>query len=217
MTAMMNRRNFLRSSALGLTALAATQAPGRLFANPYGMPVGLQLFTLRDQLQKDMLGTLKQVAAIGIKEVEIYDLYGKTAAEFAKILKDDGLTAPSGHYMTRHLHGNWEKEIENAKTIGMKYMVNAILDPEERKTFDDWKRLAELFNKAGEQTQKAGIQYCYHNHNFEFQKFGNTTAYDYLLKTLDPKLVKFEMDCFWVTHAGQDPVAYFKKYPGRFP
>ena len=171
MTAMMNRRNFLRSSALGLTALAATQTPGGLFANPYGKPVGLQLFTLRDELQKDMLGTLKQVAAIGIKEVEIYDLYGKTAAEFAKILKDDGLTAPSGHYMTKHLHGNWEKEIENAKTIGMKYMVNAILDPEERKTFDDWKRLAELFNKAGEQTQKAGIQYCYHNHNFEFQKY----------------------------------------------
>jgi sugar phosphate isomerase/epimerase len=164
-----------------------------------------------------MLGTLKQVAAIGIKEVEIYDLYGKTAAEFAQILKGDGLTAPSGHYMTRHLRGNWEQEIENAKTIGMKYMVNAILDPEERKTFDDWKRLAELFNKAGAQTQKAGIQYCYHNHNFEFQKFGDTTAYDYLLKALDPKLVKFEMDCFWVTHAGQDPVAYFKKYPGRFP
>ncbi len=164
-----------------------------------------------------MLGTLKQVAAIGIRGSRGHDLYGKTAAEFAKILKDIGLTAPSGHYMTRHLRGNWEKEIENAKIIGMKYMVNAILDPDERKTFDDWKRLAELFNKAGEQTQKAGIQYCYHNHNFEFQKFGGTVVYDYLLKTLDPKLVKFEMDCFWVTHAGQDPVAYFNKYPGRFP
>lgn len=217
MTAMINRRSFLRNSALGLTALAATRAPGGLFANPYGMPVGLQLFTVRDQLQNDMMGTLKQVAAIGIKEVEIYDLYGKTPAEFARILKDDGLTAPSGHYMTRHLHGNWEKEIENARVIGLKYMVNAILDPEERRTFDDWKRLAELFNKAGEQTRKAGIQYCYHNHNFEFQKFGDITAYDYLLKTLDPKLVKFEMDCFWMTHAGQDPVAYLKKYPGRFP
>ena len=214
---MMNRRNFLRDSALGLTALAATQAPGGLFANPYGKPIGLQLYTLRDDLQKDMLGTLKQVAAIGIKEVELYDLYGRTPAEFAQILKDDSLTAPSGHYNTGHLRGNWEKEIENAKTIGMKYMVNAILDPEERKTFDDWKRLAELFNKAGEQTRKAGIQYCYHNHNFEFQKFGNTTAYDYLLKALDPKLVKFEMDCFWVTHAGQDPVAIMQKHPGRFP
>ena len=211
---MINRRNFLRRSALGLSALAASQGVGRLFANPYGKPIGLQLFTLRDDLQKDMLGTLKQVAAIGIKEVEIYDLYGKTAAEFAKILKGDGLTAPSGHYMTKHLHGNWEKEIENAKTIGTKYMVNAILDPEERKSFDDWKHLAELFNKAGKQTSKAGIQYCYHNHNFEFQKYGDTTAYDYPLKTLDPKLVKFEMDCFWVTHAGQDPVAYFKNTRG---
>ena len=214
---MINRRTFLRNGAAGLGALAVAQSSGGLFANPYGKPVGLQLYTLRDELQKDMLGTLKAVAAIGIKEVELYDLYGKSAPEFARILKDDGLTAPSGHYMTKHLHGNWEKEIEKAKIIGMQYMVNAILDPEERKSFDDWKRLAELFNKAGEQTQKAGIQYCYHNHNFEFQKYGTTTAYDYLLKTLDPKLVRFEMDCFWVTHAGQDPVAYFKKYPGRFP
>ncbi len=218
MIAMINRREFLRNSALGVTAAAATTGMGdQLLANPLGKPVGLQLYTLRDELQKDMLGTLKQVAAIGIKEVETYDLYGKTAAQFAKILKDNGLTAPSGHYMTKHLRGNWEKEIENSKIIGMKYMVNAILKDEEHKTFDNYKRLAELFNKAGEQTQKAGIQYCYHNHNFEFQKYGDTTAYDYLLKALDPKLVKFEMDCFWVTHAGQDPVAYFKKYPGRFP
>jgi sugar phosphate isomerase/epimerase len=164
-----------------------------------------------------MPGTLRQVAAIGIKEVELYDLYGKSPAEFAKILRGDGLTAPSGHYMTKDLRGDWERTIEGAKTIGMKYMVNAILEPQERKSFDDWKRLAELFNKAGEQTQKAGIQYCYHNHNFEFKKYGNTTAYDYLLHTLDPKLVKFEMDCFWVTHAGADPVAYFNKYPGHFP
>lgn len=214
---MINRRDFLRRGTLGLTAVAAAQASGTLFANPYGLPVGLQLYTLRDDLQKDMPGTLRQVAAIGIKEVELYDLYGKTPAEFAQILRGDGLTAPSGHYMTKNVRGNWEKEIEGARTIGMKYMVNAIIEPDERKTFDDWKRLAELFNKAGEQTQKAGIQYCYHNHNFEFKRYGNTTAYEYLLHALDPKLVKFEMDCFWVTHAGQDPVAYFKKYPGRFP
>ena len=118
MIAMMNRRNFLRGSALGLTALAATQAPGRLFANPFGKPIGLQLYTLRDELQKDMLGTLRQVAAIGIKEVELYDLYGKTAAEFAKILKDDGLAAPSGHYMTRHLRGNCKRKSRMPKPSG---------------------------------------------------------------------------------------------------
>lgn len=215
---MINRRAFLQKGALGIAAAAvATRMPGQLFADPLGKPIGLQIYTLRDQLDKDLLGTIKQVAAIGYKEVELYDLYGKTPAEFAQILKHNGLTAPSGHYMTRHLKSNWEKHIEDAKTIGLEYMVNAILDPEERRIFDDYKRLAELFNKAGEQTQKAGIQYCYHNHNFEFKKYGDTTAYDYLLKALDPKLVNFEMDCFWVTHAGQDPVAYFEKHPGRFP
>jgi sugar phosphate isomerase/epimerase len=215
---MINRREFLQRGALGMAAAAvATRMPSRLFANPMGKPIGLQLYTLRDQLEKDLLGTIKQVAAIGYKEVELYALYGKTPAEFATNLKDNGLTAPSGHYRTADLNSNWEKHIEDAKTMGLEYMVNAILEPEERKTFDDYKRLAELFNKAGEQTQKAGIQYCYHNHNFEFKKYGDTTAYDYLLGALDPKLVNFEMDCFWLIHAGQDPVAYFEKHPGRFP
>ncbi len=214
----MNRRNFLRNAATGVTAAAVEgQVPELLMANPYGMPVGLQLYTLRDQLEKDVAGTIKQVAAIGYREVEIYSLYGKTPEEFSKILKDNGLTAPSGHYLLPAVKTNWQKHVDDAKTLGLQYMVNAILQPEDRKSFDDYKHLAELFNKAGKTTQKAGIQFCYHNHNFEFKKYGETMAYDYLLKTLDPNLVNFEMDCFWVTHAGQDPVAYFKKYPRRFP
>lgn len=215
---MISRREFLRNSALGVSAVATTtQVQDQLRANPGGKPIGLQLYTLRNELQKDLLGTIKQVATIGYREVEIYDLYGNPPAKFARILKDNGLTAPSGHYMTKQVKSNWDKEIANAKTMGLKYMVNAILEPEERQTLDDYKRLADLFNKAGEQTSQAGIRYCYHNHNFEFKKYGSTTAYDYLLKTLDPKFVNFEMDCFWVTHAGQDPVAYLQKYPGRFP
>ncbi len=215
---MANRRDFLRKTAAGLAAAAAGASwPGMLSASPYGKPIGLQLYTLRNELAKDVTGTIKKVAEIGYKEVEIYDFYGKTPAEFARILKDNGLTAPSGHYMVKHIKGNWQKSIREAKALGLKYMVNAILEPEERQSFDDYKRLAELFNKAAEATHMAGIQFCYHNHNFEFKKYGDTTAYDYLLKACDPKLVKFEMDCFWVTHAGQDPVAYFKRYPGRFP
>jgi sugar phosphate isomerase/epimerase len=215
---MINRRDFLRDTALGVTATAAaTRWSADLLANPFGMPIGLQLYTLRDALVKDVPGIIKKVAEIGYKEVEVYDFYGKTAKEFGKLLKDNGLSAPSGHYMTRHIKGDWAKHIADAKELGMKYMVNAILDPSERKSLDDYKKLVELFNKAGEQTQKAGIQYCYHNHNFEFKKYGDTTAYDFLLKELDPKLVSFEMDCFWVVHAGQDPVAYFKKHPHRFP
>jgi len=214
---MINRRQFLRATALGVTAVAATRWPVELEANPLGLPIGLELYTLRDQLVRDLPGTLKKVADIGYKEAEIYDLYGKTPTEFSQLLKANGLTAPSGHYTTKHIRSGWQKHIDDAKALGHRYMVNAILEPEERKSLDDYKRLVELFNKAGEQTRKAGIQFCYHNHNFEFQRYGETTAYDYLLRELDPKLVQFEMDCFWVTHAGQDPVAYFKKQPGRYP
>ncbi len=210
-----NRREFLRTGAAGVGALAAWRAD--LFANPLGLPIGLQLYTLRDQLVKDMPGTIKRIAEIGYKEVEVYDYYGKSAAEFSRILKDNGLTAPSGHYMTRHINSDWEIHIAFAKEVGIKYMVNAILEANERRSLDDYKRLVGLFNTAAEQTHKAGITFCYHNHNFEFKKFGEITAYDFLLRQLDPKLIKFEMDCFWVTHAGQDPVTYFKKHPGRFP
>jgi sugar phosphate isomerase/epimerase len=139
------------------------------------------------------------------------------ASGFAKLLKDNGLSAPSGHYMLKDIRTHWEKSIAEAKDLGLKYMVNAILEPEDRKSFDDFKRLVDVFNKAAEQTHQAGIRFCYHNHNFEFKKYGEITPYDYLLKQLDPNLVQFEMDCFWVTHAGQDPVALFKKHPGRFP
>lgn len=187
------------------------------FANPFGKPVGLQLYTLRDQLEKDVAATIQQVSKIGYRDVEIYSLYGKSPADFKKVLNDNGITASSGHYLLRDVKSGWEKHVEDAKTLNLKYMVNAILQPEERKSFDDYKRLVEVFNKAAETTHAAGIQFCYHNHNFEFTKYGDTTAYEYLLKALDQKLVKFEMDCFWVTHAGEDPVAYFKKYPGRFP
>ena len=215
---MTNRRDFLRNTALGAAAIAAgTKWSDVLFSYPLGKPVGLQLYTLRDDLAKDVPGIIKKVAEIGYKEAELYDFYGKPAAEFAKLLKDNSLAAPSGHYMTQHIKSNWQKHIDDAKTVGMKYMVNAILEPNERRSFDDYKKLAELFNKAGEQTLKAGIHFCYHNHNFEFKKYGETTAFDYLLKALDPKLVNFEMDCFWVTHAGQSPVAYLEKHPGRFP
>jgi sugar phosphate isomerase/epimerase len=215
---MMSRRDFIRGTAAGAAALlAGTDLARNLFANPYGKPIGLQLYTVRDQLEKDVPGTLKRVAAVGYKEVEIYDLYGMSPAQFAKLLKNNSLTAVSGHYLLDVEKTQWEKKVAEARELGLKYMVHAILDPPERKSLDDYKRHVELWSKIAEQTQKAGIQFCYHNHNFEFQKFDGVTVYDYLLKHLDPHLVQFEMDCFWVTHAGQDPVALMKQHPGRFP
>lgn len=212
----MRRREFLRNTALATLAIS-TRVPEPLFANPYGKPVGLQLYTLRDQLEKDVAGTIQQVAKVGYKDVEIYSLYRKSPAEFKKILDDNGITASSGHYMLQDVKTSWDQKVEDANQLGLKYMVNAILQPDERKSFDDYKRLVNIFNRAGETTRKAGIQFCYHNHNFEFTEYGDTTAYDYLLKSVDPKFVRFEMDCFWVTHAGADPVAYFKEHPGCFP
>jgi sugar phosphate isomerase/epimerase len=214
----MTRRDFIRNTASGAaTVVAGSELAGGLLANPYGKPVGLQLYTLRDELQKDVPGTIAKVAAIGFKEVETYALYGMAPSEFSKLLKDHGLSAPSGHYMLKDIRERWEQAIAEAKGLGLHYMVNAILEPQDRKSFDDYKRLVDVFNKAAERTHKAGIQFCYHNHDFEFREYDGITAYDYLLKNLDPHLVQFEMDCFWVTHAGQDPVALFKKHPGRFP
>jgi sugar phosphate isomerase/epimerase len=197
--------------------MAATEFMRNSFANPYGKPIGLQLYTVRDQLEKDVPGTLKKVAAIGYKEVEIYDLYGMSPAQFTKLLKENGLVGVSHHYLLKDEQTHWEKSVAEAKELGVKYMVHAILDPPERKSLDDYKRHVELFNKIAEQTHQAGMQFCYHNHDFEFQKFDGITVFDYLLKHLDPHLVQFEMDCFWVTHAGQDPVALMKQHPGRFP
>ena len=154
------------------------------------------------------------MAATGYKEVE---LDAKNLPKFAPIIKQNGLTAPSAHFVFGDLKTNWEQGIERAKAQGARYMVDAFIDAPDRKSIEDYKKIAELFNKAGEQCQRAGIQFCYHNHNFEFIKFGGGIGYDVLLKETEPKLVKFELDCFWMTHAGHDPVEYMQKYPGRFP
>ncbi len=214
----MNRRQFLRKSGAGLGAVAAMGRPGQpLEATPLGLPIGLELYTVRDECAKDLEGTLRQVAAMGYKEVELFDFYKQNSGQMRKILRETGLIAPSAHYQVAQIESSWDQQIEYARAIGLKYMVNAILWPDQRKSLDDYKRLADVFNKAGEQCRKAGIQLAYHDHNFEFKTFDGVTPYDELLRLTDPKLVQMEMDCYWVTRAGKDPVEYFEKYPGRFP
>lgn len=224
------RRDFLKKSSLAAAALAvpsfahATELQGKKKA------IGVQIYTLRDDLGKDLLGTLKQVAAIGYQEVELFGygngkIFGKTAKEFRSILDDLGLKAVSGHYlvgaampqMEGTVSKGWEKAIEDAATLGQQYMICAYLFPDERKTLDQYKQYAGLFNKAGELCQKSGLQFGYHNHDFEFETLENTVPYDLLLKETDASLVKMELDLYWATRANQDPVALFKKNPGRFP
>ncbi len=223
----MNRKNFLRTTSLAGMALLTNPA-GFLRYDP--SRVGVQLYTVRDLMAKDPLGTLKSIAAIGYKEVEPAGyvdgkFYGLAPLEFKKALDDLGLSAVSGHH--GYTEKDFDKTIEDSLSIGQKFLVIPVPPVEFRpgvsffkalddKTEDDFKNLAGLFNTLGKKAKAAGMRLCYHNHNFEFKKFGDTNGYDLLIKNTDPEVFNFEMDLYWVTKAGKNPLDYFKNYPGRF-
>ncbi len=220
----MKRRTFLQTSA-GLGALALLGLKSE--ANPQAKAVGLQLYTLRDDIQKHGIEpVLREVAKMGYKKVENFGyaqgkFFGKTPTEYNKILADNGLTAISGHYLTARTPGatdgltkNWEKVVEDAAAIGQKYVVLAYLMDTERKP-EDYKQLFDLLNKSSETALKAGLTLGYHNHDFEFtQKIDGQKPYDLLLKNTG---VIMEMDLYWVVKAGENATDYFTKYPNRFP
>lgn len=215
---MTTRRSFIKQTSF--FSVAAFADPTLLFKSK--TKVGLQLYTLRNEIFKDTRGVLKKVAALGYKEVESFGYkdgkyFGMAPAEFVSVLKENGLTHPSGHYMLTHLSGDWKKAVEDAKAAGQQYMVLAYLMPDERKSIDDYKRIAAQMNVAAETCKKAGIQFAYHNHDFEFADMNGQHGYDVFLKETDHNLVKFELDLYWISYAGKDPVEMFKQHPGRFP
>jgi len=216
---MINRRTFLQQ--VGILGAGLIVSPA--MALPQRRQAGIQLYTLGD-LGKDVKGGMQRVAAAGYQLVETSGytdagkFWGLDASSFKQVLMANGLTSPSGLYGI-DLKGNFEDLkhfIEAAATVEQRYLVMPWLFEEWRKTADDYKWVAQKLNEAGELTQKAGIQMAYHNHDFEFKDFGGKTGYDILLQETDPKLVKMEMDIYWVVRGGADPVAMFKKYPGRF-
>jgi len=175
---------------------------------------------VRDLMKKDFEGTIAKVAQIGYKEVEFAGYYDRSPQDVRAILEKDGLTSPSTHVGYDIVEKKWSEALDAAHTIGHTFVVCPWIDAKQRKTPDGWKRAAELFNHAGEAAQKAGIQFAYHNHAFEFEPseaLGGKLPYDFLLAETDPNLVKMEMDLCWITVGGQDPVKYFDRYPGRFP
>jgi sugar phosphate isomerase/epimerase len=184
--------------------------------------VGMQLYTVRTDLGKDFDGTLAKVAAIGYKEVEFAGYFGRTPQQVRDALKANGLTSPAAHvdYPTVSDPQKWAKTLEDAATIGQKYLVNPWIDESLRKEPGIWQRVAETYNRAGAVAAKSNIQFCYHNHHFEFyprQDAGGKTPFDLLLDTCDPKLVKMELDLCWIAATGRDPLDYFRRHPGRFP
>ncbi len=232
---MTNRRSFLKSTAF---MASATLISPKYFMEPFlsknnGHYIGLQLYTVRDAMKADPKGTLTKVAQIGYNSVESAGytgeglFYGMKPRDFSKVLKDNNLIMPSSHYrlgeelvdgkeVSGTIRHGWDKAVEDAASVGIKYMVCAYLSDIERGNLEHYQKVAESLNKAGEICKRSGIQLCYHNHDFEFIAQDGKLPYDILLNTTDQNLVKMEMDLYWVTKAGKDPIALFKAHPGRF-
>jgi sugar phosphate isomerase/epimerase len=179
--------------------------------------IGIQLYTVRGLMQEDFDGTLAHVAEAGYREVEFAGYFGRTPAQVRDVLKRVGLTAPSTHVSFDALSKDWDATLDTARQIGHEYVVCAYIAEEQRRTLDAWRQIAEQFNAAGKAAHAAGLQFAYHNHNFEFARLEDHTPYDVLLEATDPALVKLELDLFWITFAGADPLGYFARFPGRFP
>ncbi len=228
---MLSRRLFLKTSSVISAGFLMAPSCNK---NAKTSLIGLQLYTVRDAMQTDPAGTLDRVAKLGFNSVEgatytgSQQFYGMAPTAFAALLKQNNLVMPSAHYRLGEetnkgdvvkgtmLH-EWDKAVDDASAVGVKYMVCAWLSEGERGGTDKYKKLAEQLNKAGEATKKAGIQMCYHNHDFEFEKDNGVYMYDILLNNTDKDLVKMEIDLYWVNKAGQDPIAMFEKNPGRYP
>ena len=211
----LDRRLFL--GTLGAGVLAARSA----WAARIGR-IGMQLYTVRTDLEKDFDGTLARVAAIGYKEVEFAGYFGHTPQQVRDALKKHGLSAPAAHldYPTVSNPEKWAKALDDSAVIGHKFVVNPWIDESIRNKPGIWKDVAETYNTAAAAAKKHGIQFCYHNHNFEFyprEDAGGKQPFDLLLESCDPKLVKMELDLCWISAAGKDPLEYFNRYPGRFP
>nr|WP_294942936.1 TIM barrel protein [uncultured Mucilaginibacter sp.] len=224
---MTSRRSFLKTSAVLGTGLL--MAPN-LFARNKKY-IGLQLYTVRDAMAKDPLGTLAKVAKVGFNTVEgatytgTQKFYGMEPEQFKQVLNDNGLKMPSGHYMLGDgmptakgtIANEWQKAVDDAAAVGLKYMVCAYLLDGERGNLDHYKETAHKLDLAGEICKKAGIQLCYHNHDFEFKQEDGKYPYEILLSNTDKDLVKMEMDIYWIYKAKQDAIKLFNENPGRFP
>ncbi len=205
----MNRRDFLRA---GVVSAAAAALPFRSWAAG-APPIGLQLYTVRGLAKKQLPSVLARIRQIGYEEVETYwNLYSHPAPELRKMISDAGLKVPSGHFDYEKV----ERSFDYAHELGLQYMVCPMLPKNmQNRSLDDFKRAAEQFNQWGEKAAKAGMRFGFHNHNYEFQRFGDQTGYDVLVAATDPNLVWFELDCYWVTQAGQEPVAMIKRLGSR--
>lgn len=233
-----SRKEFIKK--LGLAGFGAVAGSSRLLSKSanYSLlnwkkidSIGLQLYSIIPVLKNDFEGTLRTLAEIGFKEVECAGpyffspgsdgkssgYYGNTAKQMRDLLDRYGLTAPSAHIGLETLQSKLPQVLEAAHTVGHSFIVCPFLNADQRTSLDDYKELAEQFNGIGEECKKADIRFAYHNHCFEFGEMDGKIPYNVLLEMTVPGYVKMEMDLYWISIAGYDPVDYFNSYPGRFP
>ncbi|CAN5505553.1 sugar phosphate isomerase/epimerase [soil metagenome] len=222
---MNSRRQFLQQASIltaGMLVNSCTSSAAE------SKKIGIQLYTLKDEIAKDVKGVISKVAKTGYKEVETFGLtadekfFGLSVKEFGQLLKDNNLTTPSGHYTPAAMlfeNGNGDdvkKLCDVGNTLGHEYIIIPYLDESKRSTIDQYKAIADRINKAGEICKTYNLKLAYHNHDFEFLNIDGQRGYDILLDSTDKNLVKMELDIYWVVRAGVDPIDLFKSQPGRF-
>lgn len=218
----MQRREFVRQS-LGAAALLALSGCARSdrtesqSTNPVNTQpkAGLQLYTVRSLLENDFEGTIRKVAAIGYQEVELHALFGRTAAEVRTILDGAGLKAPARHVGLDDLRTRMDEVLDESAALDCEWIVCPYVDASDR-TLDGYRNVADQLNTAGTACREAGRSFAYHNHDFEFAPVDDVVPYDLLLERCDNDLVAMELDLYWITKGGANPLEYFDRYPGRF-
>jgi sugar phosphate isomerase/epimerase len=217
---LLSRREALRLLAAGVAG--STVLPALATASSYraNVPrridrIGLQLYTVRTALSKDLEGTIAAVAAAGITELEFAGYYNKTPAWWSALLKTHHLTAPATHEALPLTDDGWSAILDRAKGVGHDIVIVPFVGPMYRGTRDNWMKLAERLNTGAQQAKAAGLQFAYHNHDFEFAPVGDTTGYEILTANTDASLVKLELDMYWAVKAGRDPLEIMTAHKGR--
>jgi sugar phosphate isomerase/epimerase len=223
---MLSRRSFLMSAGAGVAA-GSLMSPLAIASHHNKIPLGIQLWTVKAEAEKDLEGTLRKVYAAGFREIEFAGYYGKNPADLGKLMKDIGFTLVSTHAGAGDIAKKGDEIIRDAKALGLKFVIcsSPMVSPAKEKLpweermkavdLSDWKANADLFNKFGKQVTEAGMTFGYHNHSAEFKKLDGKTAFDHLFAMTDPAHVKIELDVGWVAVAEADPVALLNQYKGR--
>jgi sugar phosphate isomerase/epimerase len=214
---MISRRRFLGQASAAAVYIASRGAVA--YATPLGLPLGIQLYSVREQLAKDYDKTLAEVASSGYTEVEAAGFYNHTAAQVKASMQKAGLKCVSSHHPYGDLRKKFDEILEFNKELGTQYIICSSPGPKDptqkAMTLDDWKWLSGEFNKLGEKTKAAGITFGYHNHVHEFDKLDGGVPYMELMKLTEPSKVTLELDCGWAMVAGMNPVDIMKNHPHR--